>query len=170
MLFLVTIIVCGSAEIRIPNPQNFEGVASFVLSDFENGTTNNVSLNSTDNLIFAELYSDNSMWIRIAEEKEAKGENGPHLDIDLCGYQGSGKYSAIDPQLRPCKESGWDLWWHGKTKIFLNTANADACELQLTVHGDTIAGRFECREMIEFKGTSLIGIKEGSFETLIQRK
>lgn len=144
-------------------------VAAFSL---QNGTDQvTYTYTGEDNLIFCYLYENNEAWIRIAKDRTNDGENSPHLDIDICGFNGTGTYEIMSPHDRPCGDgSKWDVWWHDDEKVFVNQRESTPCKLVLTVKGERIAGKFSCADLKEFKGEQMIQLLGGSFETKIIRK
>ena len=134
------------------------------------GYSNTIAYNSNENLIFIQLFQNNEMWIRLAEEKEENGENGSHIDIDICNYLGSGNYSPIDAQVRPCTESGWDIWLHDNDKVYFNQKNSSPCNLVVTQNADTLVGVFNCDNIKLKDGEGLVNITDGEFKALITHK
>ncbi len=148
-----------------PEPAADDSSASFTI--VKDGVETTITLDNTSNLIFSRDFG-RDMWIRLAENKTANGNDHPHLDIDLCRYSGPGTYEPVDPQARPCsREFGWDLWWHGEDAIYFNQADSSPCQLQIEVDGNTITGTFMCEGMIQTSGSGTISIKEGSFRSTI---
>lgn len=169
ILIIASFVSCNENEnVIISDLPPLVRTASFQISGESDEQT--LSFNSTENLIFCQLFQNNEMWIRLARDQDATGENGPHIDIDLCDYSGSGTYSPINPQSRPCTKSGWDIWWHNEGEIYFNQADSNPCNLVLTQSGDTLRGVFNCDDVILKGGESLINIRNGKFETLIIRK
>ena len=154
-----------SCEKKIKNPEQIF-YAEFNLSG--DGYNENIKYNSADNLIFSKL-SGKDMWIRLAADKNSNGEDGPHIDIDICNYAGSGDYSPIDPQLRPCPAGLlWDIFWHDGDKVYSNQANSSPCKLTLKLDGDVISGTFNCSQVVRFEGSETIEITRGTFTSKIE--
>ncbi len=152
---------------RIPT-ETFLSTASFRLVG--DGYNNSYEYDSDQNLIFCHRYDD-ELWIRLASEKTNNGENGPHIDIDVCNFTGSGTYKPMDPLIRPCGLGQvWDIWWHDDPKIYVNQASSAPCELIIKIEGSIIKGTFSCKDVILFEGSPTIDIEEGHFECPIEIK
>ena len=139
----------------------------------KDGQSDTIHYDEANNLLFAELYSSNQMWIRLAQNKASNGESGPHIDIDICNFSGTGVYRIMDPQQRPCDDDAgpiWDIWWHTEGEIYANTLDSTPSELRLEVRENRLYGRFYAQKVKKFKGTSEIGIVDGVFESAIVRK
>ena len=157
---------CSSSDDKKEAPEENIHTASFRLTG--NGYNDTFNYNSTDNLIFCRL-TGSDMWIRLAQDKAANGENAPHIDIDICNYAGAGTYMPVDPQNRPCPAGLlWDIFWHDGDKVYSNQADSSPCELTLTLDGDTLTGVFNCNDVILFEGDEIIEITQGSFTCKIE--
>ncbi len=144
-----------------PPEETFVATSSFKLTG--DGYDETITYNSDDNLIFCRL-TGNDMWIRLARDKAANGENSSHIDIDICNYAGAGTYSPVDPQNRPCPAGLlWDIFWHDGDKVYSNKEDSSPCQLTLSLDGDVLTGVFNCSEVIRFQGTETIEITEGTF-------
>lgn len=121
-------------------------------------------------LAFCKYYPDmgDYLWVRLAEDAASGGDQGPHLDIDVCGYEGTGAVTAMDPYGGGCTgAAGWDVWWHElQFSSFVNTADADPCTLQLNVVGDVLYGSFECVPLI--LGDEQLELRNGEFACQVE--
>jgi hypothetical protein len=125
-----------------------------------------VSYSSGSNLVlctqdagFADLF------IRFAEQVAGNGENGPHLDIDLCNLGDGGTFAARDPQVPSCGDGQtWGVFWHDAGATFLNQADAPSCSFVLTRSGSTLSGTFSCPDLVELGGNRTLDVLAGSFQ------
>lgn len=102
------------------------------------------------NLVFCSTdagFAD--LWIRLAADRSANGENAPHVDIDVCNFAGGGRHSPHDPQNPSCGSSKtFDIFWHdAEGRSFANSSNARDCQLDLVESGSTLEGAFVCRQL-----------------------
>jgi hypothetical protein len=144
-----------------PNP----GSASFRLVGA--GEDGDVSYGGGSNLVFCRRQgSFADLWIRFAEQAAGNGENGPHLDLDVCNPGDGGSFSAMHPQAAACGGGQtFDIWWHGESAVFVNTAMPPSCSLTLMRNGTRLSGTFSCLGMEEFGGgNGSIDVLDGSFE------
>lgn len=140
--------------------------ATFALSG--DGYNESIEYNNQDNLIFCRL-TGTEMWIRLARDKSANGNNSPHIDIDICNYVGAGTYTPVDPQNRPCPEGQlWNVFWHDGDRIYSNTETSSPCKLTLTLNDGIIQGVFNCSEVVRFEGAETIQISQGTFSCRIE--
>lgn len=104
------------------------------------------------------------LWIRLAAEKTADGENGPHLDLDLCNYQGGGSFRPHDAANPSCGTTRtFDVFWHDPSgEVFVNAPSAPACELILNDDGDTLEGTFTCARLTS-SGGATVDVLGGAF-------
>lgn len=141
--------------------------ASFKLVDTE--YDDQISYHDSLNLIFAKQYGS-ELWIRLAEQQTNNGENGPHIDIDICNYKGTGTYDPMDPRVRPCgKDPVWDIWWHDGDKVYANQANSSPCQLKLKTDGDWLEGWFECACLSQKNHTECLSVLKGIFRTKLTK-
>ncbi len=133
------------------------------------GQDDTVAYDDATNLVFCRTgtaagWAD--LWIRFAEQKAADGENGPHLDLDVCAPGDGGSFAPKDPMEASCDgDPTFDVWWHGADgETFVNTAGAPSCTLQLSRSGTTISGFFDCRDMARVGGAGSVDVLGGSFE------
>lgn len=105
-----------------------------------------------------------SLWIRLARDTTANGENGPHLDLDLCNHGGGGVFSSQDPRLASCGGAKtFDIFWHpGEGSTYANTGGG--CTLEITSNGSRLRGTFACRGLVERDGRRTVDVANGSFE------
>lgn len=157
----------GSSPTGPPMPTPAFGSASFEVVGA--GQDEAVRYDDAMNLVFCRTgagagWAD--LWIRFAEQKAADGENGPHLDIDVCSPDAGGSFSPQDPMEASCDgDPTFDIWWHGAGgETFVNRAGAPSCTLQLSRSGTTLSGFFDCRGMERVGGASAVDVLGGSFE------
>jgi hypothetical protein len=105
------------------------------------------------------------LWIRLAEQRAANGENGPHVDIDLCRLEAGGVFAPMDPRAAQCGGGKtWDIWWHdGAGGVYTNTASAASCTFTVTVTGSQLEGGFACRDLVEDDGVRRVDVVDGTF-------
>lgn len=148
-----------------PPPTVIPGSASFTLMGA--GEDGEVSYGGSSNLVFCRRQgSFADLWIRFAEEAAGNGENGPHLDIDVCNPGDGGTFAAMDPQSATCGGGQtFDIWWHGESAVFVNTVASPSCSLTLMRAGTRLSGTFSCLGMAEFGGgNASLDVLDGSFE------
>lgn len=147
---------CGGESAQVVGTGQFTLVGS--------GGEAEVSYATPANLVFCQRTSQSMVWIRLAEETGANGEDGPHLDIDLCNVTSSGDFSAMRARANPCPGGQtWALWWHdGDGGVFANGADATECELSLEVDDTGLAGTFSCRGLEDLEG-DVVHVLNGSF-------
>lgn len=126
-----------------------------------------VSYTDGQNLVLCSLnagFAD--LFIRFAEQPGANGENGPHLDIDLCNHQNGGVFAPRDPQVPSCPGGpSWGVFWHGADgTTFVNRVNAPSCTLNLARDGARLMGTFRCLDLRELGGNRTVDLLDGSFE------
>ena len=168
LTFLAALCGCdgGSNPTAPPMPQA-PGIArgSFLVSGA--GQNQTYSFSNGANTVFCSRNAGwASLWIRLAEQATANGENGPHIDIDLCNHSGGGSFSPKDPMSTSCGGAKtWDIWWHAADgSVFINTATASSCALRVDQNGSQLSGTFECRGLIEDGGSRTLDILDGSFD------
>ncbi|HSL85141.1 MAG TPA: hypothetical protein VLF66_20395 [Thermoanaerobaculia bacterium] len=153
----------GGGPTSPPPPTVNPGVASFRLVGA--GYDETVSYGGGTGLVFCRRaggFAD--LWLRFAEESAANGENGPHLDIDLCNPGGGGTFDPMDAQAGVCPGGQtWDVWWHSDGDTFVNPAMAPGCTLTLTRSGSELSGTFSCRGMVELGGAGRLDLLDGTF-------
>ncbi len=118
-------------------------------------------------LVFCKKQSDGPLWIRFAEQTASDGENGPHVDIDVCG-SASGDYAPMDGSSGGCSGAKtFDVWWHPNgTSAYTNRADASPCKLTLTASGSALAGTFACTPLVS-EGGAKVSIAAGSFRCTV---
>jgi hypothetical protein len=87
-------------------------------------------------------------FMRMAESDDKGGEDGLHLDVDVCGFEGAGTYPALDPFATSCAAGKryFDVFWHPKGAVFVNRAASTPCTL--VVEGDKeLTIRVHCEGM-----------------------
>ena len=123
-------------------------------------------------LVFCKHYPElgNYLWVRLAEDAESGGDLGPHLDIDICAYDGSGTFTAKDPYGGDCVgPAEWDVWWHEvQFSSFVSTDDAEPCNMQLNLSGSVLYGTFECVPLIQ--GTDQIELRQGTFACHVEEQ
>lgn len=166
---LVTIVSgCGGdgpTAPSTPSPNPVSNVAGFEISGA--GQNQRVGYNSSRNTVFCSRNAGwASLWIRLAEQTAANGENGPHIDIDVCNHSGGGTFVSQAPQLASCGGAKtFDFFWHpGDGSTFANQPVGSGCMLQFTQNGTRLSGTFQCHGLAEQTGTRTIDILDGSFE------
>ena len=147
-----------------PPPTASPGSASFRVVGA--GQDGDFSYTGGPNLVFCRRQgSFADLWIRFAEQAAGNGENGPHLDLDVCNPGDGGSFSAMDPQTAACGGGQtFDIWWHGESAIFVNTVTSPSCSLTVMRDGTRLSGTFGCRDMGEFGGNRSVDVLDGSFE------
>lgn len=153
----------GGSPTSPPPPMPNPAFGSFQLSGA--GHDGVVSYSSGANLVFCRRgagWAD--LWIRFAEQAAGNGENGPHLDIDLCNPGDGGAFTPMDPQAASCGGGKtWDIWWHGGGDTFFNAPNPQSCSLSLMRDGNLLTGAFSCRGLVELGGGRTLDVLDGSF-------
>jgi hypothetical protein len=124
---------------------------------------------SSSNLVFCRPQNQRLLWIRLARDTQADGENGPHLDIDVCNYSGGGTFSpGSAPLLGSCSlGKQWNVYWHDGSNVFVNQESSAPCQLDMTQSGDGLEGTFRCSDMRRFQGEDLLDLTSGSFRCTI---
>jgi len=122
------------------------------------------------NLVFCRTnagFAD--LWIRLAAERGADGENAPHVDIDVCNYAGGGKFSPLDPQNPSCAGGKtFDVFWHDEEgDFFVNAARSSPCQMTLVDAGSTLEGVFGCEGLGSPEGGS-VDILGGAFRCSVE--
>jgi len=118
------------------------------------------------NLIFCRTdagFAD--LWIRLAQDTTADGEDGPHIDIDVCNYEGGGRFKPLDPANPSCGSAKtWDVFWHdGEGGVFLSQAGLARCELTLSDEPGSLEGAFACTGMVEMPEGRTLDLSGGLF-------
>lgn len=154
----------GGSPTSPPPPTPNPAGASFRLS----GASGDQVISYTDgpNLVFCRRAAGWAhLWVRMAAQRSANGEGGPHIDIDLCNDAGGGAFRPMDPRLARCGgDKTWDIWWHdGAGAAFTNAADAPGCELRITANGSELQGSFSCRDLSEQAGARTVDVLEGFF-------
>ena len=161
---------CGSDDsgTDMEMEEEVESTASFKLEG--EGYDDQFSYTGEDNLIFCRNVGGGQLWIRLARDKDANGDNSPHIDIDICNYEGTGTYQPMDPTVRPCGSGPlWNIYWHDGDRVYLNEATASPCTLELMEEGNIITGVFHCDGLVQFSdGEGALNIRNGSFKTTLQ--
>jgi hypothetical protein len=128
------------------------------------GYDDELSFANGPNLVFCRrsgTFAD--LWIRFAEQPGANGENGPHMDIDVCNPAG-GTYQPMDPQSATCAGGRtFDMFWHGDGTVFVNPTLSMSCSLDLVRNGSELSGNFRCRGMGELGGGGTLDVLAGRF-------
>lgn len=129
-----------------------------------------ISYTDGPNLVFCSRNAGWAhLWIRLAAQRGANGEAGPHLDIDLCNDAGGGAFRPKDPRTPSCgADKAWDVWWHdGSGGVFTNAALAPQCELVVTASGSQLQGSFSCRDLREEAGARAVDVLDGFFRCTV---
>lgn len=154
----------GGTPTNPPPPMLDPGSASFRLVG--GGQDGAVSYSNGSNLVFCSRddgFAD--LFLRFAEQAAANGENGPHLDVDLCNHEDGGVFAPHDTQVPSCGDGpSWGVFWHGADGTFVNRPNAPSCTLDLTRDGAMLSGTFRCRDMRELGGNRTVDLLDGSFQ------
>src|SRR5262245_8454531 len=173
MIVLATGVVgCGgggSSNPSQPSNPTDTSQASFALAGAGRNTTKNYS-GAAGNLIFCRREDPlpNTIWVRLAEQRNADGEQSPHIDIDLCNFAGSGTYQAIHDTsgARTCSQGQtFAIWWHEGSDVFVSKADASGCSVTVTRSSEAIDGTFQCHGLTPFSGGSspALDVNAGSF-------
>lgn len=155
----------GPTAPSTPSPNPALNSASFEISGA--GQDRRVGYDSSRNTVFCSRNAGwASLWIRLAEQASANGENGPHIDIDVCNHSGGGTFSSQDPRLASCGGGKtFDIFWHaGDGSSFANQPTGGGCVLQFMQNGTRLGGTFQCRGLAEQGGTRTVDVLNGSFE------
>lgn len=155
----------GPTAPSTPPPGPTLSSASFEISSA--GQTRRLAYDSSRNTVFCSRSAGwASLWIRLAEQATANGENGPHIDLDLCNHSGGGTFTPQDPSLGSCAGGKtFDLFWHAEDgSTFANQPVAGNCMLQFTQNGIRLTGTFACRGLAERGGTRTVDVSNGVFE------
>lgn len=158
----------GSDSPTTPTPTPNPALAGFRISGAEGDQM--ISYTEGPNRVFcsrAAGWAD--LWVRMAEQRAADGENGPHIDLDLCNDSGGGAFSPMDPRAARCGAGkSWDIWWHdGSGGVYANTPQASDCALALSVNGNQLEGTFHCRGLIEDGGARTVDVLDGFFRCTV---
>lgn len=158
----------GGGPTSPPPPAPNPAVASFTVSGA--GGDQVISYVDGPNLVFcrrAAGWAD--LWIRLAEQRSANGDDGPHVDIDVCNDAGGGAFTPIDPQAAQCGGGkGFDIWWHDNAaNAYANEAQAPQCSLALIANGNQLEGAFSCRGLAEQGGAGRVDVLDGTFRCTV---
>lgn len=122
------------------------------------------------------------VWIRLAQTREADGDAGPHLDLDVCRLTraGEGGYSVMPPGQHGshCADTpGFAIWWHEGEAAFVSPvppktpASPCTLELELDEQQRRLAGRFACDPLYAVSdGSSGPGVVAGSFNCELEAR
>jgi len=158
----------GGSPTASSTPQATQASATFRLVG--GGQDGTITYTNGPNLVFCRQeagFAD--LWIRFAAQTAANGQNGPHLDIDVCNLGDGGTFSPMNPQAATCGAAKtFDIWWHGGSDVFVNSATSPACTLTVTRDGTRLSGTFGCQGLGEVDGTRSVAVLEGSFQCVEQ--
>ncbi len=164
----VTLAACGGGgdgpTAPPSNPPSSENSASAEISG--SGQSQALSYSSARNTVFCTRNAGwASLWVRLARDTAANGDNGPHIDLDLCNHTGGGTFVAQPAELASCgAEKTFDVYWHpGDGTTFANQPASGGCMLQLTQAGSRLTGTFACRGLGERGGSRTVDVLNGSF-------
>lgn len=182
-LLTITLVACGSgepdptdpadtdvdtdtAEVFPPGPDLPAGTAGAFALVADGERTDIVWEEAADNLVFCRIYDGTEAWIRLAAEATADGENVPHLDIDVCAWDGTGAYEPQSASVGRCSGARtFDITWVGEQNAtWANAASSTDCTLELTSSGEQVEGSFSCRGLApvgEAEGT--VDVRNGRF-------
>ena len=163
---LLQVSASGFAQGGAPEPVDTESVAAAherCLSG--DGYDKTVTYTEERNLVFCRRSGETMLWVRLGEQRADDGEQGPHIDIDLCNVSGHATFAAMNARGRPCPGGlTWGIWWHdGPGRVYANRADSSPCELVLEVRDGTLAGPFGCRGLATQGGGPTLDILDGSF-------
>ena len=170
LAFAFLMVACDSGSGSGPTAPPMPQPTAFASGNFRvSGAGQNQSYSFTNggNTVFCSRNAGwASLWIRLAEQASANGQNGPHIDIDLCNHAGGGNFAPKDPMSTSCGGAKtWDIWWHAPDgSVFINSATATNCTLRIDQNGTQLNGMFECRGMIEDGGSRTLDVLDGSFD------
>ena len=121
----------------------------------------------TRNAGFADLF------VRFAEQRAGNGDNGPRIDIDICGYDQGGSFVAMDPRAASCSGSRtFAMFWHDEGNVdYSNNVQSSPCQLDLTLSTDgrTLNGQFVCAGLVDFDGSAqTLDVLDGSFQCQVE--
>ncbi len=159
---------CDGSNPVLPDPAPMPmGSGSAIFEVSGSGGSQMISYSSGLNTV---VCSRNAGWaslfIRFAEQTQAGGNMGPHLDLDLCNHSGGGTFRAKDPAVAACGSAKtWNLFWHGADgTVYSNLATASNCELQIDEMGTQLMGSFSCQGLVENGGARTVDILNGTFD------
>lgn len=144
-------------------PRSFRASATFTLSG--DGYDETVTYTEERNLVFCRRSGETMLWVRLGEQRADDGEQGGHIDIDLCNVSGHATFAAMNARGRPCPGGlTWGIWWHdGLDRVYADRADSSPCELVLEVRDGTLAEPFGCRGLATQGGGPTLDILDGSF-------
>jgi hypothetical protein len=156
----------GGSPTSPPPPTSPAGSATFTLSGA--GYDQTVSYdNASGSLIFCRP-NGTRWWVRLVAQSAGNGGSGPHVDIDLCNYSGSGVFAPMDPNAGCGGGMTWDIYWHDSSQgNFVNQATSSPCTLALTLMGASLDGVFSCRSLVELGGTRTLDVLNGTFHCTV---
>lgn len=153
----------GGGDPTSPPPPTAMG--SFRLSGAGYDQTHNWN-RGAGNLVFCRRNGP-LLWVRLAADQAADGDNSPHIDIDACNYTSGGTFLPMNPGGCPGGPT-FDIFWHDGPAIFVNTAASSPCQLTLTVQGSMYQGQFSCSQLPERGGNRNLAVLDGSFLCTLQ--
>ncbi len=165
---LVVSVGCGGGTPSQPQVPTDDSFARFTLRGAGYDTEIHYST-AGGGLIFCRRQAGraNYLWIRLAAERTADGANGPHIDMDLCNFGGSGAFGVVhDVRAGLLCDQGatWDLWWHGgPSKVFVSRPSSSPCDVAVTASGATLQGTFQCQGLTPESGNDRLDVLGGSF-------
>jgi hypothetical protein len=167
---------CGGGGGSPATPtQRDDGRASFALQGAGLDGTKSYS-NAGGNLIFCRREDPfpDTIWIRLAEQRAGDGEQGPHIDIDLCNFSGTSTYGTVHAVGGPraCNQGQtFAIWWHDSpSNVFVSRPTSTGCSVSVTRTGNTIEGSFACQDLTPFTGSGspTLDVASGSFRCSLQ--
>ena len=174
LTILITLLgLAGSIERSVERtsapscgPDAFEVVGHGEFTVVSGSGRTEVAYQTPANLVFCQRTSTRMTWIRLAELTAADGQEGPHLDIDLCNVSESESFTAMPARETPCPGGPtWALWWHDRDgNAFANGPGSADCTLTLTVHETGLSGSFSCRGLLDAEGEASVDVLNGSFQ------
>ena len=156
----------GGSPTNPPPPTTPPGTASFALAGAGYNNQGFGYSNSSGNLIFCRPNGA-LWWVRLAATMAGNGDAGPHIDIDLCNYNGSGVFAPMAPGAGCGAGRTWDIFWHDGPAAFVNQATSAPCQLALTLTGSTLEGVFSCRGLQEIGGNRNLDVVDGMFRCTV---
>ncbi len=169
-LLVVACSNSGGGSPSAPSPPGNTPSASFRLS----GTSydESVSYVNGTNLVFCQNNgSTPAIWVRMAADPAANGENSRHIDLDICGIAGGGTFSPKEPAGGVCAvDKTWEIWFHdGPNVTFVNSAMSQPCQPLITDSAGVYSGSFSCSGLIDRTGGGgMLDVLDGSFECTIR--
>ena len=105
-------------------------------------------------------------WIRFASSRENEGNDGPHLDIDVCALSDGGSFRPMNARAQPCPGGKtWGVWWHeSATQAFATHVNSSPCQLEVVVEPTRLRGTFACHGLSNNDNSQRIDLLDGRFE------